>query len=126
MITETRHFDKVQTDDMSDIEGVDNSIDIEQEEIRQDQHEQEVVFTIRSFVDVDFGRSMQEYCKPYVLEPMTLDFDDVASVAVSVVRRLLHNRVDDFQLQMMQVISEICEPLITQPDNAMQEHDLFT
>jgi len=31
-----------------------------------------------------------------VLEPMTLDFDDVASVAVSVVRRLLHNRVDDF------------------------------
>jgi hypothetical protein len=25
-----------------------------------------------------------------------LDFDDVASVAVSVVRRLLHNRVDDF------------------------------
>lgn len=34
MITETRHFDKVQTDDMSDIEGVDNSIDIEQEEIR--------------------------------------------------------------------------------------------
>jgi hypothetical protein len=34
MITETRHFDKVQIDDMSDIEGVDNSIDVEQEEIK--------------------------------------------------------------------------------------------
>ena len=55
---------------------------------------------------------------------MTLDFDDVASVAVSVVRRFLHNRVDDFQLQMMQVISEICEPLIAQPD--APDHDLFT
>ena len=54
------------------------------------------MFTIRSFADVDFVRSLQEYCKPYVLEPMTLDFDDVASVAVSVVRRLLYNRVDDF------------------------------
>ena len=55
---------------------------------------------------------------------MTLDYDDVASVAVSVVRRLLHNRVDDFQLQMMQVISEICEPLITQPE--IPENELFT
>lgn len=49
-----------------------------------------MTFTIRSFIDVDFGRSLQEYCKPYVLEPMTLDFDDVTSVAASVVRRLLN------------------------------------
>ena len=31
-----------------------------------------------------------------MLEPMTLDFDDVASVAVSVARRLLNTRIDDF------------------------------
>jgi len=99
MITETKQLDKHLQDvdaDISDIEGVDNSVQMDQEEYKQVNQEQEVTFTIRNFLDVDFGRSLQEYCKPYVLEPMTLDYDDVTSVTVSVVRRLLYTRIDDF------------------------------
>ena len=55
-----------------------------------------------------------------MLEPTTLDFDDVASVIVTVVRRLLFTRIDDFQLQMMQAISDISEPLI-HADRPMHE-----
>lgn len=105
--------------DLSDLgDGSDDEV------YQQDETEQELTFTIRDFRDVNFGRSLQEYCKPYVLEPMTLDFDDVASVIVSVVRRLLYTRVDDFQLEMMKAISDISQPLIVQADIPMQEEFL--
>jgi len=57
------------------------------------------------------GRSLQEYCKPWALETLTLDFDDVCKVAVCVGRRLMGSRIDDFQLSMVQAISDLMEPL---------------
>ena len=55
------------------------------------------------------ARSLQEYCKPFALEQLTLDFDDVCQVAISVAKRLLGARVDEFQRDMVQAISDIKE-----------------
>ena len=55
------------------------------------------------------ARSLQEYCKPFALEQLALDFDDVCQVAISVAKRLLGQRVDEFQRDMVQAISDIRE-----------------
>ena len=46
-----------------------------------------------------------------MLETLALDFDDVCAHAVIVARRLLGNRVDYFQLKMVETISELIVPL---------------
>lgn len=36
-----------------------------------------VEITIRNFENIGTARTLQEYCKPYSMETLTLDFDDV-------------------------------------------------
>ena len=68
---------------------------------------QQVEITIRNFQNIRTARSLQEYCKPYSLETLALDFDDVCMVAVSVAKSLIADRVDEFQIKMLETISEI-------------------
>jgi hypothetical protein len=45
------------------------------------------------------------------METLTLDFDDVCQVAVTVTKALLGDRVDEFQLKIMEAISDIKETI---------------
>jgi len=66
---------------------------------------------IRTFPELDNGRPLQEYCKPFQQESLTVDFDDICDLAVSVARRLLGVKIDYFQLRMTEAISEVMTPL---------------
>ena len=67
--------------------------------------------TIRNFESIGTARSLQEYCKPFAMETLTLDFDDVCQVAVTVAKTLLGDRIDEFQLKIMEAISDIKETI---------------
>ena len=41
------------------------------------------------------------------METLTLDFDDVCQVAVTVSKTLLGDRLDEFQLKIMEILSDI-------------------
>ena len=78
---------------------------------RTDDGEQNVVIVVNEFENIGSIRPIQEYCKPYSLEQLTLDFDDVCLVAISVAKRLLGKRVEEFQRDLVQIISDIKECL---------------
>lgn len=52
--------------------------------------------TIRNFENIGIARPLQEYCKPFSMETLTLDFDDVCQMAVTVAKTLLGDRADEF------------------------------
>ena len=81
MISASAEVDEFESDP-EDLDGV------------EDQETLEV--TIRSFEDLFINRSLQEYCKPFALEALAADYDDVCQVAVYVARLLMQNRVEDF------------------------------
>ena len=56
---------------------------------------------LNHFENIGSTRPIQEYCKPYSLEQLTLDFDDVCLVAISVAKRLLGKRVEEFQRDLV-------------------------
>ena len=62
----------------------------------EDGGEQNVDIVLSLFEDIGSTRPIQEYCKPYALEQLTLDFDDVCLVAISVAKRLLGRRIEEF------------------------------
>lgn len=45
------------------------------------------------------------------MEALTLDFDDVCQVAVTVSKTLLGDRLNEFQIQIMEAISDIKETI---------------
>ena len=73
----------------------------------EESNSQQIEIVIRTFENMGTARSLQEYCKPFALEQLTLDFDDVCHVAINVAKRLLGQRVDEFQRDMVQAISDI-------------------
>lgn len=60
------------------------------------EQDQQTEFVIQTFTELPTHRPFSEYCKPFMLETLALDFDDVCAQAVAVARRLLGNRVDYF------------------------------
>ena len=70
---------------------------------------QNVDIVLSLFENIGSTRPILEYCKPYSLEQLTLDFDDVCLVAISVAKRLLGKCIKEFQRYMVQIISDIKE-----------------
>ena len=46
-------------------------------DLKQEEENQSVEITIRTFENIGVARSLQDYCKPFTVETLTLDFDDV-------------------------------------------------
>ena len=56
------------------------------------------------------------------MEALTLDYDDVCQVAVTVSKTLLGDRLDEFQLKIMEAISDIKETVQEEnPDESAQK-----
>ena len=55
------------------------------------------------------------------METLTLDFDDVCQVAVTVSKALLGDRLDEFQLKIMEAISDIKETVQEDSDDSGQK-----
>lgn len=66
------------------------------DDFQQEDENQSVEITIRTFENIGIARSLQEYCKPFAMETLTLDYDDVCQIAVTVAKTLLGDRVDEF------------------------------
>lgn len=66
------------------------------EDAQQETEQQSLEIIIRNFPNIGTARSLQEYCKPFAMETLTLDFDDVCQVAVTVSKTLLGDRSDEF------------------------------
>lgn len=77
--------------------------------------------TIRTFENIGTARSLQEYCKPFAMETLTLDFDDVCQIAVTVAKTLLGDRIDEFQLKIMEAISDIKETIQDEASGAGEQ-----
>ena len=77
------------------------------DEAQQESENQSVEIIIRNFPNIGTTRSLQEYCKPFSMETLTLDYDDVCQVAVTVAKNLLGDRLDEFQLKIMEILSDI-------------------
>jgi hypothetical protein len=73
--------------------------------------EQHLEIVIRTFNELPIKRPYQEFCKPFNQEILTQDYDEVCALAITVARRLLGNRVDYFQLKMVETISEVMIPI---------------
>lgn len=75
--------------------------------LQQESENQNLEIVIQTFENRGTGRTIQEYCKPVTMEALTLDYDDVCQLAVTVVKFLIGDRIDDFQLKIMETISDI-------------------
>jgi len=76
-------------------------------EYQQESENQQIDITIRDFMNIGTARSLQEFCKPFQMEILTLDFDDVCQMAMTVAKTLLGDQVDYFQEKVMEMISDI-------------------
>lgn len=57
---------------------------------------EQIEINVQEFLKIGVNRTLQEYCKPWALDSLCLDFDDVCQVAVVVVKTLLGSRIEDF------------------------------
>ena len=46
------------------------------------------------------------------METLTLDYDDVCQLAITVAKTLMSDRIDEFQIQVMEAISDIKETVM--------------
>ena len=71
---------------------------------------------IRSFDGVGAVKDVQEYLKPFSFEMFVRDTDDACQVAVMIAKRLLgEDRSSEFAAEMLQIISDVRDPLEDTP-----------
>ena len=67
---------------------------------------------IRSFLNVSQSdKSVDQLLMPHLVDKLISDADDVCNIAIIIVRKLYGDDYSDFSLQILQIISDIRDPL---------------
>lgn len=90
--------------------SVENDIEFfnqQTEDFTVDQNDN-ISLEIRSFLNiVQIDKSAEQLLKPYAVENLTFDADDVCNIAIIILRKLYGDDYSNFSLQILQIISDI-------------------